>query len=150
MAENPSISFYTSDFLTQTMFLSFEDKGKLIMLLCLQHQHGHLEKEQMIKVCGEISKDIWLFFKQDEEGKCFNERIDIDKDKREKFINKQRENGIKKWQKNNVGKGLASAKVMPNDKFGKGLAMPFENENEIEKEIDKEYEKEVKRNIEQI
>ena len=146
MAKNPSFSFYTSDFLTETMFLSFEDKGKLIMLYCLQHQHGHLKKEQMLKACGTISDDIWAFFQTDSEGKYFNENIDVAKDKREKFVEKQRQNGSKKWNKNKVGKDLADAKVMPNNNFGKGLAMPFENENENEIEKDNEEEKTEKGN----
>ena len=142
MSKNPSFSFYTSDFLTETMFLSFEDKGKLIMLYCLQHQHGHLKKEQMLKACGTISDDIWNFFQVDSEGKYFNEQIDLAIDKREKFVQKQRENGAKKWVKNKSGNNLAYAKSMPNKKFGKGLAMPFENENEYEKEIEKDNEEE--------
>ena len=44
-----------------------------------------LKKEQMLKACGNISDDIWDFFKIDSEGKYFNEQIDIARDKREKF-----------------------------------------------------------------
>lgn len=138
MAKNPSFSFYTSDFLTETIFLSFEDRGKLITLFCLQHQLGHLTKEQIQKVCGKISAEVMNFFQLDEEGKYFCEKIDVAKNKREKFIEKQRENGSKKWKKENFGKDLADAKVMPKKNFGKDLAMPFENENEIEKEIEDE------------
>lgn len=134
MAKNPSFSFYTSDFLTETIFLSFEDRGKLITLFCLQHQLGHLTKEQIQKVCGKISAEVMKFFQLDEEGKYFCEKIDVAKNKREKFIEKQRENGSKKWKKEKFGKDLADAKVMPKENFGKDLAMPFENENEIEKE----------------
>lgn len=140
MAKNPSFSFYTSDFLTETIFLSFEDRGKLITLFCLQHQLGHLTKEQIQKVCGKISVEVMKFFQLDGEGKYFCEKIDVAKNKREKFIEKQRENGSKKWKKENFGKDLADAKVMPKENFGKDLAMPFENENEneIEKEIEDE------------
>ena len=138
MAKNPSFSFYTSDFLTETIFLSFEDKGKLITLFCLQHQLGHLSKEQIQKVCGNVSADVMNFFQIDKDGKYFCEKIDVAKNKREKFIEKQRENGSKKWKKEKVGNDLADAKVMPNDNFGKELAMPFENENEIEKEIEED------------
>lgn len=144
MAKTPSFSFYTSDFLTETIFLSFEDKGKLITLLCLQHQLGHLTKEQMEQICGNLSAGIMSFFQLDAEGKYFCEKIDVAKEKRAKFVEKQRQNGSKKWNKNKVGKNLADAKVMPNEKVGKGLAMPFENENEIEKEIDKGINKGIK------
>ena len=148
MAKNPSFSFYTSDFLTETTFLSFEDKGKLITLFCLQHQLGHLSKEQIQKVCGDLSAEVMNFFQLDAEGKYFCEKIDIAKEKRDRFVQKQRENGAKKWDKNKFGNNLADAKVMPNKKFGKGLAMPLENEIEIEneKEIEVEIENDKKGN----
>ena len=142
MAKNPSFSFYTSDFLTETTFLSFEDKGKLITLFCLQHQLGHLSKEQIQKVCGDLSAEVMNFFQLDAEGKYFCEKIDVAKEKRDRFVQKQRENGAKKWDKNKFGNNLADAKVMPNKKFGKGLAMPLENEIEIENEKEIEVERE--------
>ena len=130
MAKKPSISFYTSDFITQTMFLSFEDKGKLIMLYCLQHQHGHLSKEQMESVCGNLSTSILSFFQLDDEGKYFNEQIEQSMIERDNFIKRQKENGYKRWQKNTVAHTTANA-----------VAKPLEDEDEDEKEIEDETEK---------
>ena len=42
MAKDPAFLFYTSDFLTGTMFMSNEQVGIYIRLLCSQHQHGGL------------------------------------------------------------------------------------------------------------
>lgn len=144
MAKAPSFNFYSSDFLSQTMFLSFEDKGKLIMLLCLQHQHGHLKKEQMLKACGKISDDLWEFFQADAEGKYFNEQIDIATEKRKNFINKQKNNISKRWNK------FGNTKSIPNeyqkDTNQDSLVIPLENENEIEKEKDYEIGKTEKEN----
>ena len=141
MAKNPSFSFYTSDFLTETTFLSFEDKGKLITLFCLQHQLGHLSKEQIQKVCGDLSAEVMNFFQLDAEGKYFCEKIDIAKEKRKNFINKQKNNISKRWNK------FGNTKPIPNgyqtDTInGKGLEIPLENENEIENEIEKDNEEE--------
>lgn len=134
MAKQPSFNFYSSDFLSQTIFLSFEDKGKLIMLLCLQHQHGHLKKEQMLKTCGTISDDLWEFFKLDADGKYFNEQIDIATEKRKNFINKQKNNISKRWNK------VGNTKSIPNEYQKDSLVIPLEKENE--NEIEKDYEKE--------
>ena len=141
MAKNPSFSFYTSDFLTETTFLSFEDKGKLITLFCLQHQLGHLSKEQIQKVCGDLSAEVMNFFQLDAEGKYFCEKIDIAKEKRKNFINKQKNNISKRWNK------FGNTKPIPNEYQtdtinGKGLEIPLENENEIENEIEKDNEEE--------
>jgi hypothetical protein len=40
MAKDPAFLFYTSDFLTGTMFMTNEQVGIYIRLLCSQHQHG--------------------------------------------------------------------------------------------------------------
>ena len=42
MAKDPAFLFYPSDFLTGTMFMTDEQVGKYIRLLCAQHQKGHL------------------------------------------------------------------------------------------------------------
>ena len=42
MAKDPAVLFYTQDFLVGTMTMSYEQKGKYITLLCLQHQKGKL------------------------------------------------------------------------------------------------------------
>ena len=48
MNKDPAFLFYTSDFLTGTMFMTDEEVGVYIRLLCVQHQHG-----------GLIEKDIF-------------------------------------------------------------------------------------------
>ena len=40
MTKDPAFLFYSSDFLTGTMFMSNEQIGIYIRLLCSQHQHG--------------------------------------------------------------------------------------------------------------
>jgi len=40
MTKDPAFLFYTSDFLTGTMFMTNEQVGIYIRLLCSQHQHG--------------------------------------------------------------------------------------------------------------
>jgi uncharacterized protein YdaU (DUF1376 family) len=40
MKKDPAFLFYTSDFLTGTMFMTNEQVGIYIRLLCSQHQHG--------------------------------------------------------------------------------------------------------------
>lgn len=44
MAKDPAVLLYTSDFLTGTILMNYEQKGKYITLLCIQHQHGIIDK----------------------------------------------------------------------------------------------------------
>ncbi len=50
---DPAFLFYSSDFLVGTIFMPYEQKGKYITLLCMQHQIGHLTKEQVNSVCND-------------------------------------------------------------------------------------------------
>ena len=40
--KDPAFLFYSSDFLTGTMFFTDEQVGKYIRLLCAQHQKGQI------------------------------------------------------------------------------------------------------------
>lgn len=96
---DPAVLFYTSDFLTGVMDMSMEERGMYITLLCYQHQKGHIEEKTIRFLLG-YAKDnlpevIMKHFKIDNEGKYYNERMDIEKDKRSKFVETRRKNGSK-------------------------------------------------------
>ena len=95
MAKGPAVLFYTADFLVGTKLMNYEQKGKYIELLCLQHQQGHLSEEDMLLICGTYDKKIFDKFQLDNEGFYFNSRMDEEIDKRENFVNVRRENGAK-------------------------------------------------------
>lgn len=85
--KSPAINFYTSDFMTGTIFMSNEEVGAYIRLLCMQHQKGHLNEKDMIKICNtyEILDSVMTHFKKDEDGLFYNERMDFEKERREKY-----------------------------------------------------------------
>lgn len=82
--KDPAFLFYSSDFLTGTMFMSDAQLGKYIKILCTQHQKGHLSEKDMLKICKRYDKDIFDKFVKDEDGKYYNIRL-------EKEITKRRE-----------------------------------------------------------
>jgi uncharacterized protein YdaU (DUF1376 family) len=92
MAKDPAILFYTSDFLSGTMLLSMEQRGKYITLLCLQHQSGRLSEKHMLQICGTHDPDIWAKFKQDEAGLFYNERLEIETERRRNYSESRSKN----------------------------------------------------------
>lgn len=94
--KNPAFLFYSSDFLTGVMFMNYEEIGKYITLLSLQHQHGHLSEENMLSICGKHIPIIYEKFKLDKDGKYFNERLEKECKKREAYIESRRANRSKK------------------------------------------------------
>ena len=122
MAKDPAFLFYSSDFLTGTMFMNNEQVGKYIRLLCAQHQIGHLSEQHMLNICGSYDEQVFAKFKQDETGKYYNERCEAEINKRKAYSDSRRANRKSKSKDmNNISKTYV--KHMENEN---------ENENEIE------------------
>lgn len=83
--KDPAFLFYSSDFLTGTMFMSDAQLGKYIKILCTQHQKGHLSEKDMLKICKRYDKDIFDKFKKDDDGNYYNIRLEKEITKRRDY-----------------------------------------------------------------
>lgn len=90
--KDPAVLFYTDDFLSGTILMSYEQKGKYITLLCLQHQKGRLTEKELLTVCGGYEEDIFSKFVIDENGKYYNVRMETESEKRRKYSESRSEN----------------------------------------------------------
>jgi hypothetical protein len=122
MSKDPAFLFYSSDFLTGTLLMSMEQKGKFITLLCIQHQKGHLSQKDMLHICGSYDEDVFTKFQKDEQGKFYNIRLEEEVDKRKAYSESRRNNRKKKEDINNTS--LSYVEHMENEN---------ENEDLIEK-----------------
>lgn len=100
MAKDPAVLFYTADFLTVIQGLTLEEIGAFIKLLCIQHQTGHLSEKTIKLSVGEISPDVLQFFKKDEDGLIYNERMEEEQKRRQSFTESRRKNVKKRYEKN--------------------------------------------------
>lgn len=130
---NPAVLFYTSDFLTGVSNLTMEERGQYITLLCLQHQLGHLNLKTINLNISNLSQDVLNKFTIDEDGNYYNERLEFEIGKRDKFIKHQSENGKKggrpKKPKRNPKETQSESENEPKKK-------PLENENENDNDND--------------
>lgn len=92
-SQNPAVLWYTSDYLVGTMGMSWEEKGRYVELLNLQHQHGHLD---IFKLMPDCPASVLEKFVQDESGLYYNERMEEEIIKRNKFVESRRNNRTKK------------------------------------------------------
>ena len=119
MAKDPAVLFYTQDFITGTMFMSNEEVGIYIRLLCAQHQHGGLiEKESFNCLVGD-HKLVRAKFIESDEG-FFNERLMKEMNKRLVKSTNLSLNAKKRWDKHCKSNAIAYNRHDP-----------IENENEI-------------------
>lgn len=94
MAKDPAVLFYTSDFLTGTRRMQYEQIGKYITLLCMQHQYGTLTEKDMMHICGSYDEDIFSKFIKSDIG-YYNERMKEEAEKRKKYTESRRQNKLK-------------------------------------------------------
>jgi len=137
MAKDPAVLFYTSDFLTGVRRMTYEQVGKYITLLCMQHQYGSLTEKDMLHICGTYDEDIWCKFEKTDAG-FLNKRMHEEAEKRKRYSESRRNNKIK---------GIES-KHMTNicESYDKHMENENENEN-INTLVPKKKEK-VKKNFE--
>lgn len=94
MGKNPAVLFYTSDFLSGTILMNYEDKGRYISLLCLQHQiyPERIPENHMISVCLSLDNQAAKKFIKDEKGFYYNERMEQEIKKRISFCESRSNN----------------------------------------------------------
>jgi hypothetical protein len=135
MSKDPAFLFYSSDFLTGTMFMDNEQVGKFIRLMCAQHQKGRLTEKDMLKICGTHDEDIFEKFALDGAGLYYNERLEQEVEKRKAYSESRRNNRKKK--EDMIDTSLSYVSHMENEN---------ENENIIDNVvIDKPIEEKPKR-----
>jgi len=130
--KDPAVLFYTQDFITGTILMTDEQRGKYILLLCLQHQNGKLTERDMMKICGKKDEDIWAKFHQ--ENGCFcNKRMLLESEKRKNNCAKQKERIQKYWDDKKY--------------HGNSTVLPYEDANANEDVIVNEDKNIIKREI---
>lgn len=120
MAKDPAFLFYSQDFLTGTMFMTDEETGKYIKLLCAQHQKGGLIDTCAFDAIVAQSAQLRAKFIKTEHG-YYNERLLNEMVKRSKKSNSLSENAKKRWSMQMQCNSNANACAKH---------MPIEDENE--------------------
>lgn len=99
MAKDPAVLFYTSDFLSGTITMSYEQKGKYITLLCIQHQQGFLTEEDFEPILTEKDKRVKEKFILQSNGTYVNLKLKVESDRRKAYTESRRNNRVKNQNK---------------------------------------------------
>lgn len=105
MAKDPAVLFYTSDFLTGTFTMNYEQRGKYITLLCLQHQQGFLTDEDLKNVLDDTDLKIFSKFEKLSDGLFYNIKLKNESERRKSYTESRRNNRQGKTKDNiNISK----------------------------------------------
>ncbi len=101
MAKDPAFLFYPNDYIGGTMGMTFEEKGAYIELLMLQFNRGHMTSHMIGRTVGQIWDNIKDKFVEDENGLFYNERLELEQNKRKSYSESRRNNkkGINQYTK---------------------------------------------------
>jgi len=92
MGKDPAFLFYPNDYLGGTMGFSIEMHGLYILALIFQFNNGHFSGDQINSILQNRFSEIEHKFKKDAKGLYYNERIDIEKERRHDFVESRRKN----------------------------------------------------------
>lgn len=114
MAKDPAFLFYYQDFLVGTEFMTNEEIGIYIKILCHQADKGRLSQKHMLSICKAygFSDSLQSKFMIDENGFYYNERLEQEVQKRRKYTESRR---------NNAKSEKAYAKHMENENENKDV-----------------------------
>ena len=95
--KDPAFLFYPDHFLMGCTDLTMDERGQYITLLCIQHQKGFLTRKSiglsLALSWDDVSDDLKNKFTENENGEIYNERLNLEIEKRKNFSRKQSENG---------------------------------------------------------
>lgn len=100
MAKDPAVLFYTSDFLSGTFTMDYEQKGKYITLLCLQHQKGKLTLKDLQSILTDEDFEVSDKFELADDGFYYNIKMKECTEKRKAYSESRRNN--RKAKSNNI------------------------------------------------
>ena len=105
--KDPAVLFYPSDFMMEISYMTNEEAGKYIRVLCNIFFHGHLSIDKLKRICGEELETILDMLSRDDKGLYYHERMEYEMLKRQQFCESRSKNASSK-SKNEEGEAAAN------------------------------------------
>lgn len=106
--KDPAVLLYTQDFIVGTLTMTNEQRGKYIMLLCLQHQKGKLTLNDLKQYISDEDIIIAEKFPIHSDGFYYNDRMEMEIQNRKIKTDSSRNNGA-------LGGRPPKTTILPND-----------------------------------
>jgi hypothetical protein len=100
--KDPAFLFYSGDFIGGVSEMTMEERGQYITLLCFQHGKGHLTMDFINRVVPNLSQYVLSKFVKDDKGLFYNERLDLEAEKRKKYSESRSNNRKGKVKDTNI------------------------------------------------
>jgi len=123
--KDPAVLFYFQDFLVGTEFMSDEEVGKYIRILCHQADKGPLTEYQVKKICKNdvVPEAILSKLMKDENGNYYQKRMQMEREKRNNYIESRRHN--RSLSKKNISKTYDKRMENENENINNSINVAF-------------------------
>lgn len=112
--KDPAFLFYPNDWLGGTMGMTYEEKGAYIDALVMQWNCHRIANADAKWMLGDaLWERVKKKFKEDSQG-FYNERLEIEIQKRSQYSSIQKDNALKRWKKEDMPMqcdGIANAEA---------------------------------------
>lgn len=136
---DPAFLFYPEKFLIGIAFMTNEEVGMYIKLLCHQHTHGHLSDRMIDRICGGWCDFITEKFVQDSDGLWYNEVLDKEILRRKRYSEEQSKRVSKRYATvPTVVPTVVPTESLPPDKTTTITRTVTDNLSQSKKEITKQ------------
>jgi uncharacterized protein YdaU (DUF1376 family) len=129
MAKDPAVLLYTSDFISGTITMTHEQRGKYILLLCIQHQKGKLNLKDLQAILTDEDYEIAERFPKQTDGFYYNQRMFDEAIKRKNYSESRRKNLMGKHKKSHMTSHLENENEDVNAVATGNAKMQIGNEN---------------------
>jgi len=101
MSKDPAFLWYPNDYMGGTMGMTFEEKGAYVHLLMMQFNRGHMTSHMIGQEVGQLWDKLRDKFTQDAAGLWYNQRLELEINRRQSFVKSRRNNvlGVNQYTK---------------------------------------------------
>lgn len=99
--KDPAFMMYSGDFLSGTFTMNYEQRGKFITLMCIQHQKSYLTEADMKSVLSEEDYLLAEKFYKADDGNWYNQKMTDVINERKEYTANRLKNFQKKDDKSN-------------------------------------------------
>jgi len=123
--KDPAVLFYFQDFLVGTEFMTDDEVGKYIRILCHQADKGPLTEYQVKKICKNdvVPEAILSKLMKDENGNYYQKRMQTEREKRNNYIESRRHN--RSLSKKNISKTYDKRMENENENINNSINVAF-------------------------
>lgn len=122
MKKDFTLQINTAQTMADMQFMSYEERGMYITLICAHHQYGYIPQSVLMQITGglehpeETYPNLMMHLTKGNNGNYVHIPTGKEMQRRERYSKEQSERAKKRWNKDASADAVADAEKMPRDR----------------------------------